>query len=47
VALSCGTAVRLDPAILRALRGSDVGGTVAAESVKNWARFLAIHTSPG
>jgi hypothetical protein len=47
VALSCGTAIRLDPAILRALRGDDVGGTVAAEWLKNWERFLAIHTSPG
>jgi SAM-dependent methyltransferase len=47
VALSCGTAIRLDPTILRALRGGDVVGTVAAESLKNWERFLAIHTSPG
>jgi SAM-dependent methyltransferase len=43
VALSCGTAVRLDPAMLRALRGGDVTG----ESVRNWARFLAIHTGRG
>jgi hypothetical protein len=44
LALSCGTAVRLDPAVLRALRD---GGDVAEASIKNWSRFLAIHAAHG
>ena len=46
LALSCGTAVRLDPAVLRALRdGGDVAEAVAGGAVENWSRFLAIHAA--
>ena len=46
MALSCGTAVRLDPAVLRALRdGGDVAEAVAGGAVENWSRFLAIHAA--
>jgi SAM-dependent methyltransferase len=47
MALSCGTAVRLDAAMLRALRGGGVAGAVAGGAVENWSRFLAIHTCGG
>ncbi len=48
LALSCGTAVRLDPAVLRALRdGGDVAEAVAGGAVENWSRFLAIHAARG
>ncbi|HEX3953793.1 MAG TPA: class I SAM-dependent methyltransferase [Stellaceae bacterium] len=38
IALSCGTALRMDQAILRALRDGSGG-----EDAADWARFLAIH----
>lgn len=44
LALCCGTAVRLDPAVLRQLRDGLDAGANALSSAAGWARFLAAHT---
>lgn len=41
LALSCGTAVRLEPAIMRALKARAAGDG----SIANWSRYLAVHAA--